>query len=69
MNDHPRTLSSRERQVLTLVSFGLTNDQIGVGLGISALTVKTLLERVTTKLGTTGRAGMIGTAFRYRVLT
>ncbi len=43
------TLSPRERTVLTLISRGLTHDQIATRLGISKHTVDTYVKRVRTK--------------------
>lgn len=49
-------LTARERQVLELVSLGLTNAQIARRLGISAATVRTHVEHVLAKLGVPSRA-------------
>lgn len=66
--EHPRRpdghspLSAREREVLGLAAAGRTNSEIGIGLGVGAETVKTLLERVYAKLGANGRLGAVLTA-------
>ncbi|MCL2654028.1 MAG: LuxR C-terminal-related transcriptional regulator [Propionibacteriaceae bacterium] len=49
-------LSSREIEVLALVSEGCTNREIGRRLFISPATVKTHMEHILTKLGATTRA-------------
>jgi DNA-binding NarL/FixJ family response regulator len=58
------TLSAREIQVLQLVAEGKSNKDIGVALGLSALTVKSHLARIARKLGTGDRAEMVATALR-----
>jgi branched-chain amino acid transport system substrate-binding protein len=54
----PDGLTAREVDVLTLVSFGLTNQQIAQRLGTSARTVSTQIERLLGKLAQGGRAGL-----------
>lgn len=49
-------LTEREAEVLGWVASGKTNGEIGVILGISALTVKKHVERVFEKTGVHGRA-------------
>lgn len=53
------SLSQREIDVLSLVSEGLSNAEIGRRLYISRQTVKTHLERIFTKLGVSGRAAAV----------
>jgi DNA-binding CsgD family transcriptional regulator len=48
-------LSRREREILTLVSSGLTNDRIGEALGLSPATVRTYVSRAIEKLGAANR--------------
>ncbi|MDP3230789.1 MAG: helix-turn-helix transcriptional regulator [Acidovorax sp.] len=50
------SFSSRENQVMTLLSGGASNDQIAAILGITAPTVKTYLRRIYGKLGASNRA-------------
>lgn len=64
----PRELSSREIEVLQRVADGQSNKQIGDGLGLSALTVKSHLSRVGRKLGTGDRAQMVALAMRSGVI-
>jgi DNA-binding NarL/FixJ family response regulator len=70
-------LTEREREVLSLVAHGLSNDQIAERLHLSPLTVKTHVSRTMTKLDArTGhrwwswptRAGWSGPATRSEVL-
>jgi len=49
------TLSQREREVLALMAEGMSNQTIGVRLGISEKTVKTHVSNVLAKLGVTDR--------------
>jgi len=49
------TLSQREREVVSLVAQGLTNEQIAEVLGISRATVKTHVEHIIAKLGVSDR--------------
>ncbi|AXI80587.1 ABC transporter substrate-binding protein [Peterkaempfera bronchialis] len=58
----PRSLTSREIDVLTLLALGLTNAQISGRLGTSARTVSTQVERLLSKLGQTGRGGLAAVA-------
>ena len=62
-------LSSREIEVLQLVSDGKTNKDIGTALGLSALTVKSHLARIARKLGTGDRAEMVVVALRAGVVS
>jgi DNA-binding NarL/FixJ family response regulator len=64
----PRELSSREVEVLQRVADGQSNKQIGDGLALSALTVKSHLSRVGRKLGTGDRAQMVALAMRSGVI-
>jgi DNA-binding NarL/FixJ family response regulator len=65
---HPRrhpicsTLSPREREVLTLVADGATNNEIASLLGIGLETVKTLLRRTFAKLGVQRRVQAVWAA-------
>lgn len=54
----PDGLTAREVDVLTLVSLGLTNQQVAQRLSTSTRTVSTQVERLLAKLGQSGRAGL-----------
>ncbi len=54
-SDLPEPLSKREREVLQLVSEGLTNQQIATRLVISIRTVKKHIENIHGKLGVQNR--------------
>lgn len=57
-------LTDREREVLQCVSAGMTNAEAGAALGLGAATVKSHLDRVFLKTGTTHRAAAVATALR-----
>jgi DNA-binding NarL/FixJ family response regulator len=51
----PKGLARRELEVLRLVARGKTNQEIAQELGLSALTVKTYVQRIIGKLGVSDR--------------
>ena len=61
-------LSAREIEVLSFVSHGKSNKEVGEELGLSALTVKSHLARIARKLGTGDRAEMVVVALRAGVI-
>jgi len=65
---HERTLSAREVQVLALAADGLSNPEIARELGLSALTVKSHLARMTRRLGARDRAHLVLLALRAGVI-
>ncbi|SDQ20819.1 LuxR C-terminal-related transcriptional regulator [Quadrisphaera sp. DSM 44207] len=60
--DNP--LTEREREVLTAVAAGRSNEQVGRQLRLSLSTVKTYLERIHAKLGSVDRASAVAAALR-----
>ncbi|HST16148.1 MAG TPA: helix-turn-helix transcriptional regulator [Gaiellaceae bacterium] len=56
-------ITSRQRQVVELIAQGLSNDEIGVVLGISPRTAKAHSDALRQKLGVTRRR-QIPVAFR-----
>ena len=61
-------LTARELGVLKLVADGNSNRSIGEGLGLSALTVKSHLARISRKLGTGDRAELVAIVIRTGLL-
>ncbi|MCQ9179645.1 response regulator transcription factor [Streptomyces sp. IBSBF 2953] len=57
------TLTPREREVLTLVGTGLSNDEIAERLFVATVTVKTHTNRAMTKLGARDRAQLVVIAY------
>ncbi|MBB3604059.1 DNA-binding NarL/FixJ family response regulator [Mycolicibacterium sp. BK556] len=62
-------VTPRELDVLTLIARGRTNGEIAHELGISALTVKTHIGRIFTKLGLRDRASAIVFAYDNRIVS
>ncbi|AGZ38976.1 response regulator [Actinoplanes friuliensis] len=57
-------LTEREREVLALVAYGLSNDEIAERLHLSPLTVKTHINRAMSKLGVRDRAQLVVIAYQ-----
>lgn len=57
-------LTDREISVLQNVAEGMSNRRIGEELGLSALTVKSHLARISRKLGTGDRAALVAVSIR-----
>ena len=66
--DGPASLTSREREIMNLISQGLTNGQIAERFVLSEKTVKNHVNRIYGKLGAANRAQAtalwLGTAAR-----
>ncbi|GAB2835049.1 response regulator transcription factor [Actinocorallia aurea] len=56
-------LTPREREVLSLVAWGLSNDDISARLHLSPHTVKTHINRTMSKLGVSDRAQLVVIAY------
>ena len=56
-------LTDREREVLSLVAAGLSNDEIAGALYVSPLTAKTHVSRILNKLGARDRAQLVVIAY------
>ena len=68
LNDAPDTrpldpLTDREREVLSLVGLGLTNEEIGGRLFLSPLTAKTHVSRIMSKLLARDRVQLVVIAY------
>ncbi|MER6946675.1 response regulator transcription factor [Nonomuraea sp. NPDC000554] len=62
-------LTDREREVMTLVAAGLSNDEIAARLVLSPATAKTHVSRIMTKLGTRDRAQLVVLAYEAGMIT
>ncbi len=62
-------LTARERDVLRLLSIGLTNEEIGKQLFISPETVRTHVGKALTKLDASTRAHAVATAMRRSLIS
>jgi DNA-binding NarL/FixJ family response regulator len=62
-------LTDREREVLTAVGRGLSNQEIGETLFVSAATAKTHVSRVMTKLHARDRAQLVVLAYESGLVT
>lgn len=62
-------LTDREREVLTLVGQGLTNEEIGRALFLSPLTAKTHVSRIMSKLLARDRVQLVVTAYESGLVT
>lgn len=56
-------LTAREREVLRLISAGLSNDQLAQQLTITPTTARTYVSRLLTKLGARDRAQLVVIAY------
>ena len=62
------SISEREEQVLSWVREGMSNQEIGVQLGISPLTVKNHVQKILRKLGANNRAQAVARAMSMNLL-
>lgn len=64
LDDDTSPLSPRELTVLTCVAGGMSNPDTAAHLGVASATVKTHLDRVYAKLGTSDRTATVALALR-----
>ena len=62
-------LTEREREVMTLVAAGLSNDEIAAHLVLSPATAKTHVSRIMTKLDVRDRAQLVVLAYESAMIT
>lgn len=62
-------MTSREREAVTLVAQGLSNDQIADRMVISPVTAKTHINRAMTKLHARDRAQLVVLAYASGLVT
>ena len=61
-------LTPREIEVLQLLAEGMTNQQVGSRLGLSARTIKTHVQNLLVKLDVPDRTGAVARAFRLGLI-
>jgi DNA-binding CsgD family transcriptional regulator len=66
LTEDPPDLTPRQRQVVHLIAAGLSNDEVGMRLGISPRTAKAHCDVLRQKLGVTRRRQIPAA---YRALT
>ena len=66
-NPDPRCLRQEERQILTLVRMGLSDNQIAARLSAPVLTVRDQLRTVSTKLAIADRLGLAFYAGHHKI--
>ncbi|MGD9526375.1 response regulator [Pseudonocardia sp.] len=66
--DLPPGMTPRERQVLELMAYGLTNEEIARHHGVVVGTVKTHVNRIFNKLQVRDRAQAVAWAYRHRLV-
>lgn len=62
-------LTDREREVMALVAWGLSNEEIGQRLAMSPATAKTHVSRAMLKLGARDRAQLVVLAYQTGLVT
>ncbi len=68
-NPRLESLTDREREVMTLVAAGLSNDEIAERLVLSPATSKTHVSRIMTKLDVRDRAQLVVLAYESAMVT
>jgi DNA-binding NarL/FixJ family response regulator len=66
---HLAALTDREREVMSLVAGGLSNDEIAAQLFVSPLTAKTHVSRILAKLDARDRAQLVVLAYESGLVT
>ena len=61
-------ITDREREVLTLIGLGMSNDEIAAKLFVSMSTVKAHVGRLLAKLGARDRAQLVIAAYSARLV-
>ena len=64
----PPSITSRQAEVLSLASNGLTSAEIAEQIGVSATTVKTHFDNIYWRLGVSDRCAAVATALRHGLI-
>jgi DNA-binding CsgD family transcriptional regulator len=64
----PPSITSRQVEVLSLASNGLTSVEIAEQIGVSATTIKTHFENIFCRLGVSDRCAAVATALRHGLI-
>lgn len=68
LHERLRVLTEREREMVTAVAIGLSNEEIAAELVLSPLTVKTHINRAMVKLAARDRAQLVVIAYQTRLV-
>jgi DNA-binding CsgD family transcriptional regulator len=64
----PPSVTSRQAEILSLASHGLTSTEISAQLGVSASTVKTHFDNIYVRLGVSDKAAAVAVALRHGLI-
>lgn len=62
------SITSRQAEVLSLASNGLTSAEIAEQIGVSATTIKTHFDNIFSRLGVSDRCAAVATALRHGLI-
>jgi DNA-binding CsgD family transcriptional regulator len=66
--EDPPSITSRQVEVLSLASHGLTSIEIAEQIGVSATTVKTHFDNIFSRLGVSDRCAAVANALRHGLI-
>ena len=64
----PPSITSRQAEVLSLASNGLTSAEIAEQIGVSATTIRTHFDNIYCRLGVSDRCAAVATALRHGLI-